>query len=112
MRRPSLQTTFVASTTTPADLGRLLLQLVEFVRKSLEPLLSSHDALRSVVTADLTAATPLVINHKLPVPTGKTPEGWRITDIDAAATVYRSAWDDKTITLTASATCSVVFEVF
>lgn len=112
MRRPAFQTTFVSSATTPAELGRLFLQLVEYIRKAFEPLLSAPDALRSVVTADLTAATPLAINHKLPVPTGKTPEGWRITDIDAAATVHRTAWDDKTITLEASANCSITLEVF
>lgn len=50
-----------------------------------------------------------VINHLL----GQTQQGWIITDINAAVTVYRSApFNDKTLTLTASGPATVSIEVF
>lgn len=49
------------------------------------------------------------INHLL----GRTQQGWFLTDIDAAATIYRSAaFNDKTLTLTSSANCVVSIGVF
>lgn len=50
-----------------------------------------------------------VINHKL----GRTPQGWRIVDIDGAAQVYRSAsFNNLTLTLTSNAAVTVSLEVF
>jgi hypothetical protein len=50
-----------------------------------------------------------VINHKL----GRTPQGWRIVDIDGAATVYRSQpFNNLTLTLTSNAAVTVSLEVF
>lgn len=50
-----------------------------------------------------------VINHKL----GQTMQGWFVTDINASATVYRSApFNDLTLTLTASAPCTISLGVF
>jgi acetyltransferase-like isoleucine patch superfamily enzyme len=50
-----------------------------------------------------------VINHKL----GRVQQGWFITDIDAAATIYRSEnFNDKTLTLTSSADCTISLGVF
>lgn len=50
-----------------------------------------------------------VINHKL----GRIPQGWRIVDIDGAATVYRSAaFNNLTLTLTSDAAVTVSLEVF
>lgn len=49
------------------------------------------------------------INHLL----GRVQQGWFLTDIDAAATIYRSAdFNDKTLTLTSSANCVVSIGVF
>ena len=52
------------------------------------------------------------VSHKLKLPAGSTPIGWRLTDVTASAIIYRSAWDDKTITLVTSATCTVGLEVW
>jgi len=112
MRLPSLKKIFVASTVTAPELGRIVGQLVDNLMAALEPLLSNNRCLSTTQSVDLTAATPEVIDHKLTIGIGKTPNGWQIIDIDAAATVYRSAWDDKTITLVASANCTVQLEVF
>jgi hypothetical protein len=50
-----------------------------------------------------------VVTHKL----GRTPKGWFLTDLNASATIYRSAtFSSTTITLTASAACSVVLWIF
>jgi hypothetical protein len=49
------------------------------------------------------------INHLL----GRVQQGWFFTDIDAAATIYRSAaFNDKTLTLTSSGNCTVSIGVF
>lgn len=45
-----------------------------------------------------------VIYHNL----GQLQQGWEITDLNAAATIYRSAaFNDTTLTLTSSAACTV-----
>jgi hypothetical protein len=50
-----------------------------------------------------------VINHGL----GRLLNGWIITDINAAATIYRSApLNNLTLTLTSSAAATVNIEVF
>lgn len=49
------------------------------------------------------------INHKL----GQMQQGWMILDVDAAATIYRSqAFNDKTLTLTSNAACTVTLGVY
>jgi hypothetical protein len=64
-----------------------------------------HDTLRQIsYYAQLTGqwvqgvsatTSGVAINHGL----GRTPIGWYVTDILDAGSVYRSAWDDKTLTL-------------
>lgn len=50
-----------------------------------------------------------VVNHLL----GKKMQGWIISDIQGAATIYRSApLNDQTLTLTSSAAVTVNIEVF
>ena len=50
-----------------------------------------------------------VINHLL----GSVQQGWILTDINSSAVIYRSApFNDKTLTLTASAPCTVSIGVF
>lgn len=50
-----------------------------------------------------------VVNHKL----GRTPQGWRLVDMDASAIVYRSAsFNDLTLSLTSNAAVNVKIEVF
>lgn len=49
------------------------------------------------------------INHKL----GRQMQGWFLTDVSAAATVYRSkALNPTTLTLTSNAVCTVDIYVF
>ena len=112
MRLPSLKKVFISSTVTAPELGRLFAQLTDYLRESLEPLLANPRAVSTTQSVTLVAATAKVISHSLSIPRDKTPNGWSITDIDAAATVRRSAWDDKTITLIASANCNVQLEVW
>ena len=48
-------------------------------------------------------------NHKL----GRTPQGWFITDIQGAATIYRSQpFNQNTLTLTSNAAVTVSIGVF
>jgi hypothetical protein len=50
-----------------------------------------------------------VINHKL----GQTPQGWFVSDINAPATIYRSAaFNNLTLTLTSSADCIVNLVIY
>jgi len=50
-----------------------------------------------------------VVPHKLT----QTMQGWRIVDINGAATIYRSApFNAKTLTLTSNAAVTVALEVF
>lgn len=39
-------------------------------------------------------------------------QGWIVVDIDAAATIYSTASDNKTLTLNSSAPCTVTLYVF
>ena len=106
MRRPTLKQNFTAS-------NPLMVQLWQYLKEALEPLLADTRSVRSVLPSIvLTAATPKVINHMLILPVGTTPEGWEITDRTAAGTIYRSAWTHQTITLVSSATMTVQLEVW
>lgn len=50
-----------------------------------------------------------VINHLL----GKTPQGWFLTDIQGAATIYRNApFNNATLSLNSSAAVTVSIGVF
>ena len=53
-------------------------------------------------------ASGIAFNHSL----NRQPMGWVITDSNAPLSVYRTAWDDKTITLKASSTVTVDVWVF
>lgn len=50
-----------------------------------------------------------VVNHLL----GRNMQGWMISDIDAGATIYRSAsFNNLTLSLTSNAACTVNLVVF
>lgn len=67
--------------------------------------LNSISILKNI--ALINGVTP--INHKL----GQLQQGWIILDIDSAATIYRSqAFNDKTLTLTSNAACTVTLGVY
>ncbi len=90
---------------TAADLDALKDRIAEFTHQlELNPTLDGA----LVESENLAATTPRELNHKL----GRQPSGWILTDIDAAATVHRTAWDDKTISLEASADATVSVWVF
>lgn len=49
------------------------------------------------------SATLSTGSNRISQPLQATPRGWIIVDRNGVATVYRTAWDSKTISLTASA---------
>lgn len=73
--------------------------------------LTDNAALDYVETSSilLTGGVDTVVNHKL----GRMPQAWQIIDINAAATVFRNAaFDPLTLTLRASAICTVKLRVW
>ena len=60
----------------------------------------------SEVTVTVNGAT--AINHKL----GKTPRGWFIIDKLAAVDVFRTAWNNTTITLESASPVTVTVLIF
>ncbi len=53
-------------------------------------------------------ATPKAIPHGL----GKAPRGWVVVDRSAGVHVFRTAWDNRTVTLAAGSTVTVSLWVF
>jgi len=75
----------------------------------IEPVLSNPVNNISMLKAITLASGANVINHKL----GRKPQGWIITDINAAATIYRSQpFNDLTLTLTSNAVATINLGVF
>ncbi len=75
----------------------------------LNPVLANPSLKNLILKNIVLLAGDNVINHLL----GRTMQGWRIADINAAVTPYRSApFNDITLTLNASAPCTVTLEVF
>ena len=54
------------------------------------------------------STTATAFNHGL----GVTPEGWIVVDRNADVRVWRTAWNDKTITLDASGSASIKVWVY
>ena len=75
----------------------------------LDPVLT-NPSLKNLILKDIVLTTGAnIINHRL----GRTQQGWRIIDINGVATIYRSAaFNDLTLTLTASAGVTISLEVF
>lgn len=75
----------------------------------LNPLLSKAILNGEVVSSVELAVGNTVVNHRL----GRKPQGWMITDIDAASTIYRSAaFSELTLTLNSSAAATADIYVF
>lgn len=89
---------------------KLPLDLMQTKWKSeLDPVLANPVTNVSILKGVSLATGVNVINHLL----GKTQQGWFLTDLDSAATVYRSAAFNKlTLTLTASGPAVVNIAVF
>lgn len=58
----------------------------------------------NVITATLSNVSPTTIPHNL----DRQPQGWFVVDITSGATVYRTTWDTKFISLQASAANTTV----
>lgn len=78
-------------------------------RSVLNPLLALPISNASFLTdIDLINGTTIV-NHKL----GRKMQGWVVTDVNAAATIYRAMpLNDKTLTLVSNAACTVSLMVY
>jgi hypothetical protein len=75
----------------------------------INPVLASPTNNSSILEGVKLVSGVNVINHLL----GRPMQGWIITDINAAITVYRSApMNNLTLTLTASGAATVNIEVF
>jgi hypothetical protein len=78
-------------------------------KSQLDPVLASPLTGPSILNGVVLASGANTINHKL----GQTPQGWFITDINAAITVYRSQpFNPLTLTLTASGAATVNIVVY
>jgi hypothetical protein len=105
---PAFKEVFVGKSTNPPELARLLTQLVANIREAISPLLQHPESVCTYQTVELSAATPTILSHRL----GVTPLGWEVVDKDAAANIWRTAWDTKTITLIADNSCTIKLKVF
>lgn len=95
--------------TNTGNLATTLSVLQTQWRAILNPLLGNPLNQSSVLEGVALINGVTVINHKL----GRTQQGWVITDVNGAATIYRSAaFNNKTLTLTSNAAVTVNIEVF
>lgn len=75
----------------------------------LNPMLRNPLTNASLLTGIVLTSGTNVVNHLL----GQKMQGWYLADIDAAATIYRSApFNNLTLTLTSSAPATVNLVVF
>jgi hypothetical protein len=51
-------------------------------------------------------------SNRISHPLQRIPQGWIIVDRNSAATVYRTAWDSRTISLTASGAINISVWVY
>lgn len=112
MQLPEFRKPTMAGASTVSDVQRIFNDLAQLLGDALKPLLANPRAKSTVQRVTLNGGANTVVNHKLPIPIGRTPSGWAITDISAAATVFRVTWTATTITLFASAGCSAQIEVW
>jgi hypothetical protein len=77
----------------------------------LNPILANPSTNPGLLSNIILVTGSNVINHKL----GRKMQGWKITDIDSAVTVYRpdtSPFNDLTLTLVSSGMATISLEVF
>lgn len=100
----------VSQLTTFQGSGDQMLQLLQDDWSTkINPLLKNPSLQCRLIKGVLLANGTTVINHLL----GRTQQGWRLVDIDGAATIYRSAaLNALTLTLTSNAAVTVSLEVF
>lgn len=79
------------------------------VKSEVDPVLTNELLAGSLLKGIVLINGVTILNHKL----GRKPKGWILTDIDAAATVYRSAaFSTTTLTLTSNAAATAAIWVF
>lgn len=88
-------------------IDRTLSQFQDNVATILQPL--SKNAIIDGTFVDVTLISGSnTVNHTL----GRVPLGFIITSRDSAATVYNTAWDSTTVSLTASASLNATIYFF
>jgi len=75
----------------------------------LDPVLASPITNPQILRGVVLSSGDNVINHKL----GATPQGWIISDINAAVSVYRNApFNDLTLTLNSSGSATINLVIY
>lgn len=84
-----------------------LQKTIEYSQEFVSQLLALNFLKGNLITVSLsTTATPF--SHGL----GTTPQGFLVFDKTSNADIWRTAWDDKTITLDATASVNAVIWIF
>ncbi len=78
------------------------------VEEALNPVLRAELLNGVAITAVAVTVAGVEVEHKL----GRPPIGFLITDIDADANVWRTAWNSFTITLDATASATINLWVY
>jgi hypothetical protein len=63
---------------------------------------------RQTISGISVSTAGTMIRHSL----GRQPLGWKVTDQTADARVWRSSWDNETLTLDCSSTVTISLEVW
>lgn len=75
----------------------------------LNPIINNPVTDPTILTGIALQAGDNVINHRL----GKLPQGWLISDLNAAAVIYRNApFNDRTLTLNSSVAAVINLVVY
>jgi hypothetical protein len=90
---------FVVTLTGQTQLDRIQANITKAFNSVIGPFIGGN----ILPGITLTANTPLAINHGL----GRQPVIWTLTDNNAAAIIYRTKWDQNTITLEANGNCVI-----
>ena len=95
---------FRKTLTTDRELNRVQDQILAALNPVVRSTLLNYNEVKNIA---ITTAG-LAIEHGL----GRQPLGWVVTDIDANATVWKTAWDERFLTLDASGTANISILVY
>lgn len=87
--------------------GYELSKLTSLIKEFLDQLMDTEQIRGEKLEISVTTSG-VSVNHGL----GSTPNGWHLIDNTSNSTVWRSAWNDKTITLVSSVNTTVKVWVF
>lgn len=96
------------SQTNMAEVDRVLTHVQEAARDSQAKMVAGGIMDGRLLEGVSLSTTASAVAHGL----GRRPRGWLVVDNDSGVTVYRTEWDSRTMTLTASATCTASIWVF